>query len=70
MAKYYSTQRPITPGSFPKPQGNVVDNIVNFNQRTMVDSIGREAWGYVEYRDPLTKGDYLSYELTPETGVE
>lgn len=66
MAKYYSTQRPIMPGSFPKPINNVVDDIVNFDQKKMVESIGMEAWGYVEYRDPLTRGEYLSYELTPD----
>lgn len=44
--KYYSTERPVMPGSFPKPQGNTVLNIENFNDRSYVAKIGREAWGY------------------------
>lgn len=44
--KYYSTERPVMPGSFPKPQGNTVLNIENFNDRSYVGKIGREAWGF------------------------
>ena len=31
--KYYSTQHPIAPGTFPKPDGNKVIEIVNFDKR-------------------------------------
>lgn len=68
--KYYSTQRPVTPGSFPKPVGNRIIEIVNFDSREEVEAIGRNAWGYIEYENPLTEQQARSYELTPETARE
>ena len=44
--RYYSTQRPIMPGSYPKPAGNPVVEIRNFDARVFCGEIGREAWGY------------------------
>lgn len=65
--KYYSTQRPVVPGSFPKPQGNKVLDIVNFDDRMAVPEIGgRPAWGYVEYEKPLSPELEKSYELVAE----
>lgn len=61
--KYYSTQRPVMPGSFPKPQGNKVLAIENFDRRTYCPEIEREAWGYLEYEQPLTEKDVAAYEL-------
>ncbi len=40
MKIYYSTQRPIAPGTYPK-QGVV--NIVNFDEKTYVKRLGRGA---------------------------
>ena len=39
--RYYSTQRPVTPGSF--PSGYAVEEIVNFDRKTHCDEIGRTA---------------------------
>ena len=64
--RYYSTQRPIMPGCFPKPNNNKVVEIFNFDDRTMVESIGRPAWGFVSYAFPLSQSDISSYELVPE----
>lgn len=61
--RYYSTQRPVMPGGFPKPQGSTVLEIKNFDVRTFCTEIGREAWGYIEYSDPLTEHEAASYEL-------
>lgn len=61
MHRYYSTQRPVMPGGFPKRQE--VENIVNFDSRKFVPEIGRRAWGYIDYRMPLTKEEADSYEL-------
>lgn len=61
--KYYSTQRPVTPGSFPKPKDNPVLNIVNFDEKTFVPEIGCKAWGYVEYEKPLTQQEIKNYEM-------
>lgn len=63
--RYYSTQRPVAPGGYPKPQGKATCNIVNFQSRVYVPEIGRQAWGYIEYREPLTQGEAEGYELTP-----
>ena len=61
--RYYSTQRPVTPGSF--PSGYAVEEIVNFDRKTHCDEIGREAWGYIDYEQALSPEQAASYELTP-----
>ena len=66
--RYYSTQRPITPGSFPKSPFNKVQEIHNYDSKTYCEEIGREAWGYIEYEWPITPEDAISYELTPPPG--
>ena len=48
------------PGSYPKEQ---VDCIVNFPDRVYCEEIGREAWGYIDYRRPLTARQIEDYEL-------
>lgn len=55
--RYYSTQRPIVPGSFPKPEGNTIEQIVNFPAKTYVDEIWKQAWGYIDYEKPLSEKD-------------
>lgn len=62
--KYYSTQRPVMPGSYPKPHGNQIREICNFDQRTYCNEISREAWGYIEYAKPLAPSAVSNYELT------
>lgn len=60
--RYYSTMRPVMPGSYPKE--GVVE-IKNFNERTLCKEIDREAWGYIDYKEPLTKEQAEAYELIP-----
>ena len=62
--RYYSILRPVAPGTFPasKPRAG----IKNFDDRTMIDSIGRMAWGYIDYIAPLTEDEARNYELIPE----
>lgn len=62
--KYYSTQRPIMPGSYPKSPFNEVLQVVNFDARTYCEEIEREAWGFIEYKNPLHPEDVIDYELT------
>ena len=62
--RYYSTPRPITPGSFPRVAFNAVKEIVNFERKTYCEEIGREAWGYIDYEKPLDRYDCNAYELT------
>lgn len=64
--KYYATQRPIGPGSYPKPKGNFPVNITNYADRTYIAEIGREVWGEIEYIAPLAPEDVDDYELIPE----
>ena len=60
MYRYYSTQRPIGPGTFPgRPE-----SIENFDTRKEVPGIGH-AWGYLEYREPLDDEAAKRYELKP-----
>lgn len=62
--KYYSVERPVTPGSFPRK--DLVQNICNFDQKTFCKEIGTEAWGYVEYSEALSEKEAYEYELIPE----
>lgn len=48
--RYYSPLRPLSLGTFPKPQGNEILHIENFEERQNVPEIARQAWGYIEYK--------------------
>lgn len=61
--RYYSTQRPLWPGTFPRPTGNRAEAIENYDSRTYVPEIGREAWGHIDYEHPLTAQEAADYEL-------
>lgn len=61
--RYYSTQRPFGPGTFPKKDGR--ETITNYDGPTYCEEIGREAWGHIEYPEPLTEQEAQEYELTP-----
>lgn len=63
MFKYYLTQRPPMPGTFPMPFGNRVKSLMEYGYRKHIAEIGRSAWGYVEYEKPLHPDDALAYEL-------
>ena len=39
--RYYSTHRPVAPATFPKPDGNKVIEIVNFDKRQYCREAGR-----------------------------
>ena len=68
--RYYSTQRPVMPGSFPKSQGNTVLNIENFNDRSYVGKIGRGAWGFIEYEKSISPVLLDDYELVAASDKE
>lgn len=65
--KYYSTQRPIGPGTFPKPTDNPPTTILNYDcdQRVPVESGAFSAWGDLTYGQPLTPAQMNDYELRP-----
>ena len=60
--KYYSTQRPIDIGTFPKV-GNDPISITNFDKREEVENGSFSAWGFLEYTAPLTEKQIDDYEL-------
>lgn len=61
--KYYSIHRPIQPGGYPRRLQP--ETITNFDARQFCEEIGRDAWGYIEYPEPLTEKEISDYELTP-----
>ena len=65
LYKYYSTQRPVDIGTFPKPSRNAPDEIVNYDQRVPVENGAFMAWGHLTYTRPLTKRQTSDYELRP-----
>ncbi|MCD7955291.1 MAG: hypothetical protein LUE63_07955 [Lachnospiraceae bacterium] len=62
--RYYSTQRPVSLGTF--PGGHKVKEIFNFDERTFVESIGRKAWGWIEFEGELSEKEAANYELVRE----
>ena len=65
LYKYYSTQRPVDIGTFPKPPYNMPDEIFNYDQRIPVENGSFLAWGYLTYTRPLTEKQASDYELRP-----
>lgn len=63
--KYYSTERPLTPGAFPNNSQQPC-NIVNFDNKRYCEEVGREAWGYIEYEKPLPQTVAKHYDLVQE----
>lgn len=63
MFRYFSTQRPVAPGTFPKKPGC---EISNYPQKIYIDGSGFSAWGHVDYNEPLTVAEVKKYELQPE----
>ena len=60
MNRYYSIHRPVGPGTFPKAGAQ---EIQNYDDRTYVAEIGREAWGHIGYDRELTEKEMADYEL-------
>ena len=58
--RYYSTQRPVMPGGYPQKG---INKIHNFDTRIFCESIGRDAWGYVDYEQELSEEEMHSFEL-------
>ncbi len=65
LYRYYSTQRPVDIGTYPKTADNAPKEIVNFDNRESVEGTNYAAWGYLEYPLPLTDKQCTDYELRP-----
>ena len=68
--RYYSTQRPVDIGTFPKPAGNAPEEIHNYDNRQPVEGGTMQAWGWLEYAKPLTEKEAGDYELKPAPSAE
>lgn len=62
--KYYSTLRPVGPGTF--PPGIVVTEIRNFDQRQYCPETDAEAWGWFETDAEISEAELKAYDLDPE----
>lgn len=62
--KYYSTQRPVDLGTFPKLDTGPLA-ILNYEQRQLVENDTVWAWGSLTYAAPLTQKQMEDYELRP-----
>ena len=60
--KYYSTQRPVDIGTFPKTENGPL-RLINFDKRENVEQGRFLAWGYLVYDAPLTEKQMANYEL-------
>ncbi len=60
--RYYSTQRPVDIGTFPKSDGGPV-RITNFPAPECCENASFKAWGFIGYTAPLTQKQIADYEL-------
>ena len=63
--KYYSTQRPVSIATYPRPKGNLPVAHINYNAREPVEGESFRAWGELWYLHPLTEKQMSDYELRP-----
>lgn len=61
MARYYMTQRPPMPGAMPK-QGLV--DIEDLDPDNIIPEIGKGAYAFPTYSEPLNRKSVCDYELT------
>lgn len=66
MVRYYSILRPVGLGTYPLTDGNMVLNIVNYDERKYVEEIGRMAWGHIDYSQRLPELVAKGYDLVEE----
>jgi len=59
---YFSTQRPVDIGTFPKTENGPL-SWVNFDERLPVENGAFRAWGILTYSAPLTEKQIDDYEL-------
>lgn len=63
--KYYSTQRPVDIGTYPKSRDNPMIDFTNYDSRIPVEGGAFRAWGELTYAKPLTEKEVAAYELRP-----
>ena len=63
--RYYSTQRPIDIGTYPKLPDNPAVDMTFFSERKLVENGTVLAWGVLSYNSPLSPQQINDYELRP-----
>lgn len=63
MYKYYSISRPVSVSTI--PAGYPIDTIENFEERTFIPELNREAWAVISFKHMLSEADEQAYELIP-----
>lgn len=62
---YFSPNRPLTPGSFPKRPDLKIIEVHNLDDRLPIKGAPVPVWGWVEYDGRLTDEEVYQYELIP-----
>ena len=62
--RYYSTQRPVDIGTYPKSAGEPI-SIFNYHERKRIEPWGFRALGYLDFSAPLDARHAEDYELRP-----
>lgn len=63
MYRYYSKNRPVSIGTYPRKDTFL--RMENFDTKQHIRE-GLWAWGYIEYSEPLTIAEIENYELEGE----
>lgn len=63
MYRYYSENRPVSMGTYPKAAGNKPVEFDNFPEGRKQVARGGWAWGWLDYCEPLSQADVDLYEL-------
>ena len=69
LYRYYSTQRPVDLGTYPKEPDNPLVGFLNYDDRISVEHGAFRAWGHLTYTKPLTDKQVADYELRPAFNV-
>lgn len=65
LYQYFSTQRPVDIGTYPKSRENPLIDFTNYDERYPVEGGAFRAWGELTYAQPLTEKELHDYELRP-----
>lgn len=68
LIKYYSTQRPVGIGTY--PDNSNFCEFENYGCKKYIEEIGRGAWGYILYREPLTDEEMKRYNLVEQETLD
>ena len=59
----YAIHRPLGPFTWPSEHSDKLVELVNFDERTYVEDVGRWCFGYIEFSEDVPMEDLARYEL-------